>query len=101
MFGDALWVYALAQALTLGCMLLSGTVHPPAGANALIMIHAHADVSALWMPVLIGVSTLALVAVVWSRLGARWFKEQTRYPARWMDRSPPNLLWGITNENED
>lgn len=97
-FGDALWVYALAQTLTLAFMLLSGTVHPPAGANALIMIHAHADVSALWMPVFIGVATLALVAAGWSRLGSYWFAEQTRYPTRWMDRSPPSLLWGITND---
>ena len=94
--GDALWVYALAQALTLGYMLLSGTVHPPAGANALIMIHVHANANALWMPVTLSVLTLALVAVVWSHVGARWFSEQARYPARWMDRSPPSLLWGIT-----
>lgn len=99
-FGDTLWVYALAQTLTLAWMLLSGTVHPPAGANALIMVHAHADASALWMPVLVGVITLALVAVVWSRLGSHWFAEQTRYPAQWMDRSPPSLLWGITHEKE-
>lgn len=97
-FGDALWVYAVAQTITLGFMLTSGTVHPPAGANALIMIHSHADASALGMPVLAGVVTLALVAMVWSRLGSYWFAEQTRYPAKWMDRSPPSLLWGITNE---
>src|SRR5512147_2063554 len=36
-FGEALWVYGLAQVLTLGYMLLSRTVHPPAGANPLIM----------------------------------------------------------------
>lgn len=100
-FGDALWVYALAQTLTLGFMLLSGTVHPPAGANALIMVHAHADVSALWMPVLWGVLTLALVATLWSRIGSRWFEEQTHYPMRWMAPSPPSLLWGITNDQED
>src|SRR5512146_845573 len=39
LLGEALWVYALAQALTLGYMLLSKTVHPPAGANPLIMIY--------------------------------------------------------------
>src|SRR3989304_2668426 len=38
-FGEALWVYALAQVLTLGYMLLTRTVHPPAGANSLIMIY--------------------------------------------------------------
>src|SRR5436190_14941345 len=42
LFGEALWVYALAQALTLGYMLLTQTVHPPAGANPLIMVASHA-----------------------------------------------------------
>ena len=40
-FGEALWVYALAQALTLAYMLLTKTAHPPAGANPLIMVHGH------------------------------------------------------------
>ncbi len=35
-FGDALWVYVLAQVLVLWYMLLTGTVHPPAGANPII-----------------------------------------------------------------
>lgn len=99
-FGDALWVYALAQALTMGFMLLSGTVHPPAGANALIMIYVHAGASALVFPVATGVAALAAVAVVWSRVGARWFPEQVRYPLSWMDRSPPSLLWGVTHEQD-
>jgi len=41
---------------------------------------------------------LAVVAVLWSRLGARWFAGQVRYPAMWLDRSPPSLLWGVTKE---
>jgi CBS-domain-containing membrane protein len=39
-FGDALWVSILAVALTLVFMLVTKTVHPPAGANSLIMVHA-------------------------------------------------------------
>lgn len=89
-FGDALWVYALAQVLTLVCMLLTGTVHPPAGANPLLMVHAHASWSALWSPVLAGVLTLSLVAVVWTRL----FPGLARWPVKWSDRSPPALFWG-------
>jgi len=33
-----LWVYALAQGVTLAYMLLTKTVHPPAGANPIIMV---------------------------------------------------------------
>jgi hypothetical protein len=54
------------------------------------MIHAHANFSALLIPVGSGVLILALTAVVWSRL---WPDMQT-YPANWNDKSPPTPLWG-------
>ena len=90
LFGDSLWVYALGQVLTLCYMLLTKTVHPPAGANPLIMIHGHAGWTALWQPVLIGVVSLAVVAAAWSRL----FPGLSRYPVAWFDRSPPSTFWG-------
>ncbi|MDR1709815.1 MAG: HPP family protein, partial [Candidatus Accumulibacter sp.] len=68
LFGEALWVYILAQSLTLALMLLTRTVHPPAGANPILMIHAHASWPALLDPVFLGVAALALAAAVWSRL---------------------------------
>jgi CBS-domain-containing membrane protein len=93
-FGDALWVCALAQALTLACMLLAKTVHPPAGANPLIMIHSHAGFAALWQPVFVGVAALAAVAFVWSRL----VPGLARYPAMWLEKSPPSTFWGGWND---
>lgn len=93
-FGDALWVYALAQVLTLSLMLLTKTVHPPAGANPLIMIYSHAGFAALWQPVLIGVLSLAGVAFVWSRL----MPGLVHYPANWRDKSPASTFWGGWNE---
>jgi CBS-domain-containing membrane protein len=89
-FGDALWVCALAQSLTLIYMLATRTVHPPAGANPLIMIYAHAGFAALWNPVLVGIASLALVAFVWSRL----FPQLAHYPVEWGAKSPPQMLWG-------
>lgn len=86
-FGDALWVYVLALVLTLTLMLATRTVHPPAGANPLIMVHEHANLLALWNPVGIGVLILFLVAVVWSRLLPR----MARYPVAWFDKSPPHF----------
>lgn len=93
-FGDALWVYVLAMVLTLIFMLITKTVHPPAGANPLIMVHTHAGLSALWQPVGLGVLTLALVAAVWSRL----VPGMVHYPAKWLDKSPPTTFWGGWNE---
>jgi CBS-domain-containing membrane protein len=93
-FGDAPWVYMLAVALSLLSMLLSKTLHPPAGANPLLMIHEHAGFSALWQPVGLGVTILALVAVVWSRLPP----SIDRYPAKVIEKSPPPTPWSGWNE---
>ncbi len=89
-FGDALWVYMFALVLSLVFMLVTRTVHPPAGANPLIMIHAHAGFFSLWRPVGLGIIILALVAVVWSRL----IPGMNHYPIRWFDKSPPSFPWG-------
>jgi len=88
-FGDSLWVYALAAVLTLGYMLLTRTVHPPAGANPLIMIQAHAGFTALWHPIFVGVLCLATVTFVWSRV----VPGLVHYPVAWLDRSPPSAFW--------
>ena len=74
--------YACAVALALGLMLATRTVHPPAGANPIIMIYAHS--------VLAGVTALAAFAVVWSRL----YPDLARYPVSAMEPSPPSLNWG-------
>jgi CBS-domain-containing membrane protein len=88
-FGEALWVYALAQMLTLVYMMHTRTVHPPAGANPLIMIYSHSGFATLWQPVFVGVLSLALVAFVWSRA----FHALVRYPVVWLNPSPPITLW--------
>ncbi|MBI3561328.1 MAG: HPP family protein [Gammaproteobacteria bacterium] len=94
--GDSLWVYALAQVLTLGYMLISKTMHPPAGANPLIMIYVHSGWGALWQPVFLGVLSLAMVAAIWSRL----YPGLVHYPVTWFDRSPPSTFWGGWDESE-
>lgn len=89
LLGDALWVYALAQVLALWFMLISKTMHPPAGANPSIMIFSHAGFAALWQPVFIGVSSLVAVAAIWSRL----FPGLPAYPVRGFDTSLPSMFW--------
>lgn len=88
--GDALPVYVLALVLTLAYMLLTRTVHPPAGANPILMIYVHANWAALFQPVLLGVGTLVLMAVVWSRL----YPGLVHYPVTPLAPSPPTLNWG-------
>jgi len=90
LLGSGLAAYAFAVAVTLGLMLATRTVHPPAGANPLIMVYAHAQWSALLFPVFTGVAALTLVAVVWSRL----YPGLAHYPVSAMEPSPRTLNWG-------
>ncbi len=78
LFGDALWVSVIAMVLTMTFMMLTRTIHPPAGANPLFMVHYHAGFSALLMPVGLGILVLFLVTLCWSRL-----RPGKHYPIRW------------------
>ena len=89
-FGESLAVYVLALVLALAVMLITRTVHPPAGANPVLMVYVHAAWPVLWQPVLLGISALVLVAIVWSRL----YPGPTRYPVAPLEPSPPSLTWG-------
>lgn len=88
--GEGLPAYACAVVVALGLMLAFRALHPPAGANPIIMVYAHSQWSALLYPVLVGVAALAAVAVIWSRL----YPGLARYPVSSMEPSPPSLNWG-------
>ncbi|MEI6836862.1 MAG: HPP family protein [Alcaligenaceae bacterium] len=90
-FGDATWVSVTAVVLTICVLLLTRTVHPPAGANSLIMIQAHANFSHIGLTVLVGITVITTVAYLWSRLGVGTKK----YPVSWRQPSPPTTNWGI------
>ena len=89
-FGESLAVYVLALVLALAFMLITRTIHPPAGANPILMIYVHAGWPELWQTVLLGIGALVLVVVVWSRL----YPGLVRYPAEPWAPSPPQLDWG-------
>lgn len=91
LLGDALWVYVFAQVVTLLFMLMAHVMHPPAGANPLIMIQGQADFQVLFYTVVIGVMCLFIVAVLWSRV----FKKTHAYPVAWLQKSPPQRLAGV------
>ena len=78
LFGDALWVSVLAVVLTMVFMIVTKTIHPPAGANPLFMVHNHAGILVLLKPVLLGVGMLFLATLVWSRV-----RPGKSYPVRW------------------
>lgn len=96
-FGESLSVYVLALVLTLAVMLITRTVHPPAGANPILMIYVHAGWSALFQPVLVGILALTAVAFAWSRL----YPGLAHYPQAPMTPSPPRLDWGGWADTDD
>ncbi|WP_127959239.1 HPP family protein [Serratia microhaemolytica] len=78
--GDAIWVMALAVAISILLMQLLRTIHPPAGANPLLIILAGkqvVDVSFLLTPVLVG----SVLLVILAALVNNWGRES--WPVYW------------------
>ena len=90
--GDALWLYVLAEITAICILLITRTVHPPAGANPIIMIQSQENFIRLFQIVLIGVGTLALVACVLSWLTPG---KVLRYPVKWNAPSPDLTNWSL------
>ncbi len=87
-FGDVYWVWILSVVLAFVFMMTTKTIHPPAGANPLIMVHGHYGFQALWQPVGLGIVILALVAALWSRIAPGI----NHYPVNWLEKSPHSIL---------
>lgn len=62
LFGDSTWIIALSVGLSILLMQLTRTVHPPAGADPLVVMLSHAGWSYLFTPVLFGAVLIALAA---------------------------------------
>lgn len=80
--GPHWWSMAAAVASSIALMQLTRTLHPPAGANPLVVLLAGADWGFLFSPVLIGALVIVVVALATNNLMAG-----RRYP----------LYWGIPN----
>ncbi len=70
---------ALAVGLVIAAMHLTGTFHPPAGIDALIVVNYSLSWSFLVAPVAVGAVLLTLCALAWHNLVGR-----TRWPSRWL-----------------
>lgn len=78
MFGPVWWALASAAAVSLALMMLTRTVHPPAGSNPLIVFIAAPKWSFLLFPTLAGAVVMVLVALGFHRACKR------AYPAYWL-----------------
>jgi CBS-domain-containing membrane protein len=76
--GETWMAMALAVATTIAATKATRSVHPPAGATAIVCMHVHADWTFLFAPVLAGSALLVLSAAVYNNA-----VEHRRYPRHW------------------
>lgn len=77
-FGPAWWSLASAAALSAALMMLTRTMHPPAGSNPVIVFLATPSWSFLLLPTLLGALTMVAIALLYHRATRR------AYPAYWL-----------------
>lgn len=78
LFGAEPWVMGMAVATAIGLMQFTGTVHPPSGAVALVVMMTKAPWEFLLTPTLEGSMILVLCAVVFNNLA-----HERTYPKHW------------------
>ncbi|WP_255611476.1 HPP family protein [Marinobacterium arenosum] len=79
LFGVQPWSLGLAVGLAVALMLATGTTHPPAGANPLLVMLTGQGWSFLITPVAIGAVLIVLFGLIYHRVICR-----RRYPTRWL-----------------
>lgn len=77
LFGVHSWSLGLAVGLAISLMMLTGTLHPPAGANPLLIMLAGKSWSFVLSPILPGTLLIVLLATLYHRL------HKQPYPQRW------------------
>jgi len=82
--GPAPWAAALAVGLAMVAMHLTGTFHPPAGIDPLVVVFNDMSWRFLLAPVAIGAVLLALFAFAWHNLVARGPNKGDTWPTRWL-----------------
>jgi len=76
--GPQPWAAATAVGLSILAMYLTGTFHPPAGINPLLVVSGNLPWTFLFAPVLAGALLLTAFAYIWHR----WVRGQS-WPRRW------------------
>jgi CBS-domain-containing membrane protein len=83
LLGPHAWTAALAVGLAIVAMHLTGTFHPPAGIDPLVVVVNNMPWSFLVVPVGVGALLLALFAYTWHNLVARGANRGDTWPVRW------------------
>jgi CBS-domain-containing membrane protein len=83
LLGPAPWVAALAVGIAMVAMHLTGTFHPPAGIDPLVIVVNDLSWGFLIAPVGAGALLLALFAYGWHNVVARGPNKDDVWPLRW------------------
>lgn len=78
LIGDGWLSMAVATGLALGAMQVLRVIHPPAGANPMVVIASHATPDFLLTPVLAGSVAIVLVALLVNNV-----RKKNSYPRYW------------------
>jgi CBS-domain-containing membrane protein len=78
LFGAQWWSMALAVGTAIAVMMLTRTVHPPAGSNPVIVMLAQPGWGFLLTPTLLGAVGIVLVALVYNN-----YPKGRQYPKYW------------------
>jgi CBS-domain-containing membrane protein len=81
--GPASWAAAVAVGLAMVAMYLTGTFHPPAGIDPLVIVVNKMSWRHLVVPVGVGALLLATFAFAWHNLVTRRADEGDTWPIRW------------------
>lgn len=81
--GPAPWAAAVAVGLAMITMHLTGTFHPPAGIDPLVVVINDMPWGFLLAPVGAGALMLAVFAFVWHNIVARGSNKGDTWPIRW------------------
>lgn len=83
LFGPGVWAAALAVGLAMIAMHLTGTFHPPAGIDPLVVVSNNMSWMFLIAPVAAGALLLTIFAYAWHNLVARGANRSDIWPTRW------------------
>lgn len=78
LLGPSWWAVSLAVATAIAAMLLTRTVHPPAGANPILVLMASLHWDFVFLTVLPGALILTLCALIFNNLA-----DGRKYPHYW------------------
>ena len=77
-FGPHWWAVALAVGTAIALMMLTRTVHPPAGSNPVIVFLMQPTWGFLLFPTLVGAIVLVIVALIYNNV-----TREAKYPKYW------------------